>query len=153
MSTAISLDQEAHAVSQLIELLEQEQSQLIHANIGQIQILLKEKHALLQTLGTATHQRYQLLAASGYSANETGMSDWLAQHAPKSMQSTWTAMQQTLLKAKELNRLNGILINKHFARNQQRLAALQQQSETGHLYGPNGQTTSSLQHPHGLILG
>ncbi len=152
MSTAISIEQESRAVGRLIEILEQEQSHLINADIEQIQTLLEEKSALLQSLNLSSQERYQWLSSAGYSANESGMSDWLKQNSENALQTSWLTMQQALFKAKELNRVNGMLINKHFTRNQQLLSTLQGQTEVDHFYGPNGQATSKVR-MRGAIIG
>lgn len=152
MSSAISIEQESRTVSRLIEILEQEQSYLINADIEQIQTLLEEKSKLLQSLNMSSQERYQWLSAAGYSANETGMSDWLKQNSENALQTSWLTMQQALFKAKELNRVNGMLINKHFTRNQQLLNTLQGQTEVDNFYGPNGQATSKVR-MRGAIIG
>jgi flagella synthesis protein FlgN len=48
-----------------------------------------------------------------------------------------------LARTKETNRLNGVLINKHFSRNQQILNHLQGKPEAGNMYGKNGQAKTS----------
>ncbi|MDP2247773.1 MAG: flagellar protein FlgN, partial [Nitrosomonadales bacterium] len=88
MSTAISIEQESRAVSRLIEILEQEQSYLINADIDQIQTLLEEKSELLQSLNLSSQERYQWLSSVGFTANETGMSDWLKQNSENALQTS-----------------------------------------------------------------
>ncbi|HEY8355008.1 MAG TPA: flagellar protein FlgN [Methylophilaceae bacterium] len=139
MSTVISIDQEAHTVGRLIEVLEHEQGCLIRMDLERMEALLQEKSTLLQNLQQLAQERYQQLAAAGYAGNESGMSEWLQHHGEHAVQGAWLRMQQALLKAKELNRINGMLIGRHVARNQQLLNALQGQSEQ--FYGPSGQTT------------
>lgn len=143
MSTAISIEQESRTVSRLIEILEQEQSCLIQADFEQVQTLLEEKSTLLQSLNLLSQERYQWLSTAGYPANESGMSDWLKENREHALQTSWLTMQQALLKAKELNRINGMLINKHLTRNQQLLSTLRGQTESDQFYGPSGQTTSN----------
>jgi len=69
------------------------------------------------------------------------MANWVRAH--QSEQSSWQTFQADLEKAKELNRVNGQVINQHFKRNQQAIHKLQgnQAANTG-LYGANGQTSS-----------
>ncbi|CAG0988631.1 hypothetical protein MTYP_02158 [Methylophilaceae bacterium] len=151
MSTAVSIEKESRAVNRLAEILEQEQSYLISAEMDQMQTLLDEKSRLLQDLSRSSQERYQWLSKAGYAANETGMSDWLKQQSKDALQSAWLTMQQTLVKIKELNRINGMLIHKHFTRNQQLLNTLQGQSEIDHFYGPNGQATSKVRMRSAII--
>jgi flagella synthesis protein FlgN len=143
MSAAISIEQESRTVDRLIETLEQEQSCLIQADFEQVQTLLEEKSTLLQSLNQLSQERYQWLSTAGYPANESGMSDWLKENREHALQTSWLTMQQALLKAKELNRINGMLINKHLTRNQQLLSTLRGQTEIDQFYGPSGQTTSN----------
>ena len=144
MATGITFEQESKAVSRLVEILEQEQNCLIRADILQMQTLVDEKSKVLQSLNLLSLDRYQWLAKAGFTASEAGMADWLIDSNEEAVQASWLAAQQMLAKAKELNRVNGLLINKHFTRNQQTLNALQGKSETGSFYGPNGQTTSQV---------
>ena len=83
--------------------------------------------------------RYALLAASGLEANESGMIDWLKRQAKSALNESWERFQKSIIQAKEMNRLNGMLINKHFNRNQQLLNHLQGNSANGSVYGKNGQ--------------
>jgi flagella synthesis protein FlgN len=151
MSTAISIEQESRTVSRLIEILEQEQSCLIQADLEQVQTLLDEKSTLLQSLNLLSQERYQWLSTAGYPANESGMSDWLKENREHALQTSWLTMQQSLLKAKELNRINGMLINKHLTRNQQLLSTLRGQTKSDQFYGPSGQTTSNGR-PRGAVI-
>ncbi len=152
MSTSIDIQQETQAVTRLADLLEQEQNHLIHADLDQMQLLLEEKSRLLQTIAQSSQQRYRSLSSAGFDANENGMADWLKQQSKQAMQTAWLTMQQTLVKVKELNRINGLLIQKHITRNQQLLNVLQGQNEAGHFYGPNGHVTSSVR-MRGAIVG
>jgi flagellar biosynthesis protein FlgN len=63
----------------------------------------------------------------------------LKQASNPALDRAWTDFQKQLIQAKELNRLNGILINKQFQRNQERLNALQGQADSTQVYGKNGQ--------------
>lgn len=140
----MTFEQETQAISNLVEILEREQHCLISAEIDQLPILVDEKSKTLHMLNSFSQSRYQWLAKAGFSASEAGMADWLLSCNEEAAQSAWLAAQQLLVKAKELNRINGLLINKHFTRNQQTLHALQGQSENSQVYGPNGQTTSQI---------
>jgi flagella synthesis protein FlgN len=152
MTTDITFEQESQAISRLVEILEGEQNCLISADIQQVQTLVDEKSKVLQVLNTFSQNRYKLLSKAGFAANESGMADWLRSDKKNVAQSAWLATQQLLVKAKELNRVNGILINKHFIRNQQTLNALQGRAEAGGVYGPNGKTTSQV-HLRSAIVG
>jgi flagellar biosynthesis protein FlgN len=144
------LEAESQAVVVLLDLLEQEQQALIRADIKLIADLVASKSQALSSIHQHAQTRYKTLKQLGFKDDELGMEDWLKnQH--KSVQSFWLSAQQTLLKAKELNRVNGILIQKHMQRTQQMLNVIQQKSGTEQVYGPNGQTTSQMRLRNAII--
>jgi flagella synthesis protein FlgN len=55
----------------------------------------------------------------------------------------WKALLQLTREAKEINRLNGMLLNKHLSYTQGALNALRPVPQAGKLYGPSGQTFGS----------
>ncbi|OYZ08967.1 MAG: flagellar biosynthesis protein FlgN, partial [Methylophilales bacterium 16-45-7] len=90
----------------------------------------------------AAKNRYDALAMQGYEANEKGMANWLKVQAKPILNRAWDNFQKALVQAKEMNRLNGVLINKHVNRNQQMLSHLQGESVRTDTYGKNGQSQS-----------
>ena len=84
----------------------------------------------------------QLLAAAGYAASDTGMQSWLDRKGCHS--DHWDALLSLAKSAREINRTNGLLINKHMTRNQQALDVLQGTAPSSNFYGPNGQATSQV---------
>ena len=136
---SISFQQDAKFVSNLLEVLTREQSSLVIADIDAIETAMEEKSFLLQNISLTANARYALLAASGFEANESGMIDWLKRQAKSALNESWERFQKSIIQAKEMNRLNGMLINKHFNRNQQLLNHLQGNSANGNVYGKNGQ--------------
>ncbi|MFA6179417.1 MAG: flagella synthesis protein FlgN [Methylophilaceae bacterium] len=143
MNATISFEQDAQLVNQLLALLSREQTSLVMADIDAIESLLEEKSVLLQRMNITAKTRYEALATNGFEAGETGMIAWLKQQAKPNMNDSWTEFQKALSQAKEMNRLNGMLISKHFNRNQQLLNHLQGNSSAGAVYGKNGQAQSS----------
>lgn len=138
-SANISFQADAALVAQLLQALQQEQQALIAADLAAIEAMLDGRNALLQSISMVAHQRYEALAAAGYPASEAGMAAWLAQQQDARTQQDWTTFQQQLAQAKELNRVNGLLINKHFQRNQERLDSLHGRQSSAQFYGKNGQ--------------
>ncbi len=138
---AISFEADATLVAELINDLHNEQTALISADLDIIEQMVDKRVGLLQALGEAANQRYSALAAAGFEANENGMSKWLELRSSPVIDDAWVNFQRQLAQAKELNRLNGVLINKHFQRNQEKLDALQGKAANNtQLYGKNGQT-------------
>mgnify|MGYP003422756786 CR=1 FL=1 len=135
----ISFEQDAQLARQLLATLRSEQSALIKTDISAIEVLLDEKSAVMQRMNAVVLSRYEALAANGFEPNELGMAEWLKKQAKPALSDAWTAFKKTLIQAKELNRLNGILISKQFNLNKQLLNHLQGNSSNGDVYGRNGQ--------------
>lgn len=140
-STAqVTFEKDAALVSELLSDLQSEQSALIAADLDTIERMVDRRVELLQALGAAANERYDALAAAGFEPNEQGMAVWLQKQSSTLLDSAWVTFQQQLTQAKELNRINGILINKNFMRNQEKLDALNGKSAAPQFYGKNGQT-------------
>lgn len=99
---------------------------------------------MIQQIADATKTRHQALGQAGYDANENGMATWVRASEKQQIHADWEVFQDQLAKAKELNRVNGQMINQHFKRNQQALNTLQGKAPNAGagVYGPNGQTSS-----------
>ncbi len=141
-NSAITFEQDAKLVSDLLEVLTREQSSLVMADIDAIEAVMDEKSFLLQNISTIANSRYAMLATSGFEANESGMMAWLKHQTKPALIESWAHFQKLISQAKEMNRLNGLLINKHFNRNQQLLNQLQGNTASGGVYGKNGQAKS-----------
>jgi flagella synthesis protein FlgN len=89
-----------------------------------------------------SQQRHAALAAAGCDASEAGMEPWLAVNDDGDVRQQWERMLDAAREAKELNRVNGMLINKQLAHNQGVLNALRTPTNapTGTIYGASGQT-------------
>lgn len=142
-NTRVSFEADASLVAQLLHDLQAEQTALVSADLDTIERMVDSRVELLQALGAAANDRYEALAAAGYEANEHGMAEWLKQQSSAVLDKAWLVFQKDLIQAKELNRLNGVLINKHFLRNQEKLDALHGKSAAPQFYGKNGQAQSS----------
>jgi flagella synthesis protein FlgN len=151
-NSAITFEQDAKLVSNLLEVLTREQSSLVMADIDAIEIAMEEKSFLLQNISITANSRYAALAASGFEANESGMIIWLKRQEKPALSESWAHFQKSISQAKEMNRLNGLLINKHFNRNQQLLNHLQGNSANGSVYGKNGQAKSQSSSRSSLVV-
>lgn len=138
----ISFVLDVQLAEELLTTIRKEQSALIKADISAIEQLLDEKSAVLQRMNMAVLNRYEALAANGFEPNEEGMAAWLKIQGKPALNQNWEALKNTLIQAKELNRLNGILISKQFNLNKQLLNSLQGNTSTGDVYGRNGQAMS-----------
>jgi flagella synthesis protein FlgN len=140
MSISNLFQQDVNLINELMFLLSREQVSLVDADIDAVEALLDEKSVLLQRISASAQLRYQALSKDGFQANENGMKSWVDAHTDTKQSLLWQDFQYTLEQAKELNRVNGQLINKHFNRNQQFLNQLQGKS-SNNMYGPNGQAS------------
>ena len=136
------LDEEHKAMISLNQILEQEQAHLIQADINGLDSLIEEKNRIVARMTELASARHQLLAAAGYAASDTGMQSWLDRKGCHS--DHWDALLSLAKSAREINRTNGLLINKHMTRNQQALDVLQGTAPSSNFYGPNGRATSQV---------
>lgn len=135
-------EQDIKLVDDLLLMLTREQISLINMDIDAVEQLLDEKALLLQKISASAQVRYKALSTLGFEASEAGMANWVKKYANTKVMQDWSGFQETVQQAKELNLLNGKLINQHFYRNQQFLHQLQGNPNSQGMYGANGQTTS-----------
>jgi flagella synthesis protein FlgN len=140
-----TVSEEQQHVSSLIELMKQEQQLLVAADADGLASLTPQKNALLQALAELSAQRHAALAAAGCEGSEAGMEPWLAVGGNDEARSQWKALLELAREAKELNRVNGMLINKQLAHNQGVLNALRMPAgaDAGGMYGASGQALGS----------
>jgi flagellar biosynthesis protein FlgN len=136
----ISFEKDALLVERLLKDLQAEQAALIVSNMDAMEKLVDSRLVLLQQLSLAAKLRYDALTAHGYQANEQGMTLWVQAQNQTGLKDAWLNFQRSLIQAKEMNRLNGILISKQFNRNQQVLDQLQGNNQKNEIYGKNGQS-------------
>ncbi len=157
VSPADSLPQEQHAARVLIDLLQQEQAALISADIESLTMITERKTPVVAQMSELATKRHRALAALGHAASEIGMQAWvetrhLGHPAQSQAAAAWTALLAMARQAKEINRVNGLLIGSHLARNQSALNVLRVQSGGGNFYGPDGQA-STRGVGRGLVVG
>ncbi len=143
-SPLATLHDEQQTIGSLIGLMQQEQQFLVSADSEGLDQITPQKSALVQQAAALASRRHLALGSAGFAASETGMAAWLAE-AGAEAQAQWTDLLNRTRAAKELNRLNGLLINKQLTHAQVTLNAMRTpagSSDTG-FYGPSGQATSS----------
>ncbi|HEX7650131.1 MAG TPA: flagellar protein FlgN [Noviherbaspirillum sp.] len=152
-SPADSLQEELKVATKLLELLSNEQDCLVSADAERLVVLSDEKAQLVMRMSELALRRHAALGAMGLSASESGMQAWLQEpQAQQAAGSTWKALLEIAGKAKELNRVNGLLIGQHMTRNQQALNILQGAPAAGAMYGPDGQNASATS-TRRLVIG
>src|SRR3990167_8903191 len=140
---AHSLNEEQQEANRLLQVLKQEQALLIGADIDQLAALTEQKAKIVARMTELASGRHRALGAAGFDAAESGMKAWLARApAPSAIAKSWNELLELARAAKEMNRTNGVLINRQMTRNQDALSVLQGNRQGGNLYGPNGQSRS-----------
>ena len=135
--------EQQHVIS-LLDLMKQEQTLLVAADADGLAELTPRKNALLQALAELSAERHAALLAAGCEGSEAGMEPWLAVGGTDEARAQWEQLLDLARQAKELNRVNGMLINKQLAHNQGVLNALRMPAgaEAGGVYGSSGQTVA-----------
>lgn len=156
VSPGSTLDEEFDGARQLLQLLQQEHEQLLDAEIGKLEKLSDKKAAVIIRLFELAKSRHNCLAAAGFQPEEAGMQAWIDSVSANdrhfaSTKERWDELIALTRSAKELNRVNGLLIGSHMARNQSALNALQSSPDGGNIYGPNGQPSRNMP-SRGLII-
>ena len=145
-SPGTTLTLEHERVTALVELMKQEQQFLVSAAADELAQLTPRKVALVQELAQLSRERHAALGGAGFAASEAGMEPWLAAQGSESVRVAWAGLLAQTAEAKELNRVNGMLINRQMAHNQTVLSALRTPAGGGAdpaLYGAKGQTFGS----------
>lgn len=150
--TIVSFEEDARLMSAFLQILEREQESLITNDVVGVEKIVAEKSILLQQIDKVAKKRYALLAEQHFEANENGMVAWVIEQADTGLKKRWDTFQQLLASAKEANRLNGILINKHFNRNRQMLQGLQGAVKSNQVYGRDGQTSTTISSRGSVIV-
>ncbi|MBV8624646.1 MAG: flagellar protein FlgN [Herbaspirillum sp.] len=138
---ASQLHQEKGALQRLIEKLRQEQALLSEASAEGMTEIITEKASIVAEMTTLAGNRHRQLAELGYADDETGMQKWMNEQGSDADKDVWADLFELAQDAKELNRVNGLLIGKKLSINQNALTVLQGKTGTGSFYGPDGQSS------------
>lgn len=137
-----SLRAEHQAIADLLDLMKQEQACLIDANVEGIKQLTEQKTKLVQVAAELAKQRHAALEKAGFNGTEASMPAWLASIQQQDIAQAWQELLNITRNAKEINRLNGILINKQLANTQNALQTLHTPTHGTNFYGPSGHSTT-----------
>lgn len=141
-SLAQNLEAELRAFQDFIQVLQTEQDTLVQGNVDPLLDLARIKSEKVVLLSQLAESRTRFLSAQGYSQEQGGMTKWLQQRAGESPQiaKLWQQLLALAENARQLNQINGAMIDTRLRNNQQALAILQAASNQSALYGPDGQT-------------
>ena len=139
-----TLQDELKLINCLIDLMKQEQQFLVAANTDDLETLTPLKTGLIEQLSMLATQRHQRLAADGCVGSEAGMKAWLERMGNPGASASWQLLLDGTREAKELNLVNGMLINKQMTNNLTLINAMRTPAGAADtaFYGPSGQTTS-----------
>ena len=145
VTPSTTLPEEQQLMSYMLTLLKKEQASLVDAHADGVAEVTQHKSDVVSQLAALARLRHSALASAGFAAGETGMEPWLAASADASARTTWDDLLTLTRDAKELNRVNGMLVARQLAHNQTVLNAMRTPAngaapEAG-LYGPGGQTS------------
>lgn len=141
---ATTLHDELSLIHTLSALMKHEQRMLVDADTDGLSAITAQKNDLVGQLAELSRQRHGLLAQAGVAADDGGMDVWLAAHGGQETAALWQDLLAATRAAKELNRVNGMLITKHLNHNQQLINAMRTPAggaDAG-VYGPSGQTAT-----------
>lgn len=104
--------------------------------------LVQEKNGLAMQLAALADERNQALAAQGLAADRSGLAAWFAAHpTAKRARAVWSSLLAVASQARELNLINGELIQLRMQHNARALEALLGTRSALGLDGPDGQNT------------
>ena len=156
MSTVTPLNnlrEEAQIMAALLELLKQEQLLLVAAEIDGLPAVTSKKTALIAQMTLLSAQRHRALGKAGFPAEEAGMEAWIAAGADEHIAQSWKLLLEHTREAKELNRVNGMLINKQMGHTQGALQALQPLSSgANNVYSASGMS-GTIPRSRGFLAG
>jgi flagella synthesis protein FlgN len=142
-SPGATLRDEQQVIGSIVELMKTEQQLLIGADADGLSTITPNKLQLAQRAATLARVRHKALAAAGFSAGEAGMEPWLAVGGSDEQRQDWNRLLDLTREAKELNRVNGMLVNRQLGQAQAALGALRGTAHGAGVYGPGGQTVST----------
>jgi len=134
---------EAVAIQQFVSLLKLEQTSLSNGNIDNLPEFAEQKNKFSVHLNSLAEQRNAALTAQGFSADRAGIEAWCTKYSEEQgTRKAWQKILSLAAEARELNRLNGELIQMRLQYISKALEALQSGKKSLDLYGPDGQSTT-----------
>lgn len=133
-----ALSAERTALLGFIALLEREQATLIENRSDELPTLSEQKNAHALKLSQLADASRELLKQAIPKLNAEAVVSWLGTHCPAELTS-WQDIVALTQRAKQLNQINGELIQMKLRRNQQTLTVLINAVNKADVYGRNGQ--------------
>jgi flagellar biosynthesis protein FlgN len=127
---------ERETLEQCVALLEQEQKLLIDGDIDALPALTRKKNSAVALAARSTATREHCLKGRGLPLDSDGMAELL--HDQPALRTMWYEILNRAKEARDLNRVNGFLIDARIDRNHHALAVMHQAANTTTTYGNDG---------------
>lgn len=137
-----ALTAERTALANFVALLEREQIILIENLTDQLLDLSEKKTAEALELNKIAETRRSLLHQAVPQLTAPSINDWLAKNNAECL-ATWQEVLNLIERARQINQINGQLIQAKLRHNQQALTVLSKAADKANLYGPDGQPSFS----------
>lgn len=135
------IENEARLLKQFVDLLRREQTSLSQGVAEDLPELAEQKNGLVVQLNHLSALRAAFLQARGFSQDRSGIDAWFAQAKDPNVADAWQKVLTLATDARELNRVNGELIQIRMQFTAKALEALSGAKNSLELYGPDGQST------------
>jgi flagellar biosynthesis protein FlgN len=152
----VCMQNESDAMAKLVDVLKSEQTALTQAPsmalMDEINAITKQKNQLITDISQIGQLRNIELNKLGFNGGDISMPSWLQDQEQK---DCWANLIKHTKKAKELNRVNGLLISKHLTRNRTTLQVLYKHHRPNampSLYGANGQSSTQRSVIRGVVV-
>jgi flagella synthesis protein FlgN len=137
-----AMAEERAAVRSFVDLLQQEQNLLTENSIDPLMMLAEQKSTRAAQLGELAEVRHRLMLACLPELTAPAILAWFKVNSAESL-VLWQEISTLAEQARQLNHINGELIQMKLRHNQQLLTALSRAVNQANLYGPDGQTNFS----------
>jgi len=135
------IENEAGLLEQFVDLLRREQTSLSQGAAEDLPELAEQKNGLVIQLNHLSARRAAFLQARALSPDRAGIDACLAQAKDRDAAAAWKNVLTLAADARELNRVNGELIQIRVQFTAKALEALSGAKNSLELYGPDGQST------------
>lgn len=146
LSNPCGLETECALLRAFLELLEAEQAALVAGDIERAAILAQEKSVRADELERLAEARRRYL--------DSRASPSAGVHSPESpdngIEAAWHEVLSLAAQAREVNRVNGLLIARRLSHSQRALALLYGTAAHSDLYGPDGRALAAGTHSRGM---
>ncbi len=138
---SLILQAERDECAAFVGLLQTEQDVLIRDDAESLALLASEKSGRIERLNRLGEQRNACLETKNPSADASGMISWLGRNPTLSatVASVWRELLALGETARQINLVNGALIESALGRSRQKLAVLLHASGSDGVYRPDGQ--------------